>query len=62
MKGIFKKMTAAVIGSAITATAAMGGAVSTFAADNIEYTKTIEGSGDDYMLKLRIRRKRAPIQ
>ena len=54
MKGIFKKMTAAVIGSAITATAAMGGAVSTFAADNIEYTKTIEGSGDDYMLKLSV--------
>lgn len=54
MKGFFKKITAAALGLVMTATAAAGGAVSTYAADTVEHTKTIEGSGDSYTLKLNV--------
>ncbi|GEM_PF-4572535 len=55
MKNIFTKGFAAAVGVMTAAASVFGmGTASTYAAENIAHTKSIEGSGDDYTLKLTV--------
>ena len=55
MKTIFKKPVALIMGMLLAVAAVFGGStVNALAQETIEHSKTIEGSGDDYTLKLTV--------